>query len=381
MSSSLVLTFSGIVSGDTITLPITGSGTLAVTVNWGDGTTTTDSTLTHEYAANFNGNVTITVTDGTVSGFGSSNSWSGGDKLTTVTPINDTISLNWGLPGITSLFGAFGQTSSLTSVPDYIPSSVSNLANMFQNSNFNQGNINNWDISNVNFLGAMFENATLFNQDLNSWDTSGVTGTRNMFFNAAAFNGNISSWNVSNVTNMEGMFRFAIAFNQYIGGWDVSNINNSTMNQMFDGCIVFNQNLSSWNVSNVTRMFSMFNNCNNFNQDISGWDVSKVDDMRYMFQNAEDFFQNIYVWKPDDGILFLDMFSGATTMLDKFSGFPGMGTTPTKGSEASPGFFYLVDSPYLSLITGNISVALYNPTNDDPYVQGLTTEELRQSLS
>jgi len=451
MSSSLVLTFSGVTN---ITLPITGVG-LAVSVDWGDGPTNTS--LSHIYTSSFTGTVSITVTAGTVTQFGTgSSSWIGGDKLTTVATSNDTSSLNWGLPGITSLDAAFYEATILTSVPNYIPNTIVNLHKTFSNCNVFNQDIGSWDTSNVTNMGVMFDDCNVFNQDIGSWDTSNVmimtgmfrncnvfnqdigswntvkvtmmssmfnncnvfnqdigswntvkvtdmsnmfwkcynfnkdlnrwdtsivTNTRSMFQEAFAFNGNISSWNVSNISYMEDMFRNASAFNQDIGNWDVSNINNISMNQMFDGCIVFNQNLSNWNVSNFTRMTAMFRNCNNFNQDISGWDVSNVTDMRFIFQDAEDFSQKIYVWKPDDCNLFSGMFSGATSMLDRFSGFPGMGTTPTKGSEASPGFFYLVDSPYLSLITGDISVALYNPTNDDPYVEGLTTEELRQSLS
>ena len=51
-----------------------------------------------------------------------------------------------------------------------------------------------------------------------------------MFYDAD-FNGNISEWDVSNVTNMEEMFYLAESFNQDISDWDVSNV--TDMHYMF----------------------------------------------------------------------------------------------------------------------------------------------------
>ena len=49
-------------------------------------------------------------------------------------------------------------------------------------------------------------------------------------------NGNISNWDVSNVTNMERMFSGS-SFNQDISSWDVSNVTN--MSEMFQSAQVF----------------------------------------------------------------------------------------------------------------------------------------------
>ena len=47
------------------------------------------------------------------------------------------------------------------------------------------------------------------------------------------FNGDISNWDVSNVTNMECMFAWS-KFNGDISNWDVSNVTNNV--NMFDDC-------------------------------------------------------------------------------------------------------------------------------------------------
>jgi surface protein len=45
-----------------------------------------------------------------------------------------------------------------------------------------------------------------------------------MFRNAVAFNGNINNWDVSNVTDMSYMFVYAESFNKDLSGWCVTNI-------------------------------------------------------------------------------------------------------------------------------------------------------------
>ena len=77
-----------------------------------------------------------------------------------------------------------------------------------------------------------------------------------MFDSNGGFNGDISQWNVSNVTNMNSMFKNALSFS-HIGDWDVSSVNN--MSYMFIYNTVFDRDLSAWNVSNVFSFDGMFN--------------------------------------------------------------------------------------------------------------------------
>ncbi len=288
-------------AGDVIALPL--YGTVNATIDWGDGDTTIVNTagdIQHTYASA--GTYTVTIT-GTVTHFGNGGDYLGNDKLNQV--------LSWDGLGLTSLEDAFYDCYNLIDVPDYLPSTVTNLSGMFYYCDFfDDPDISNWDVSNVTDMSYMFDNAKSFNQDISGWNVSNVTNMEYMFHNANSFNQNIGNWDVSNVTNMYGMFSYATTFNQDIGNWDVSSVNN--MSFMFEGASSFNQNIGNWDVSNVLDMTGMFLDATAFNQDISNWDVSNVKSMGYMFCGARYFNQDIGNWNVSNVTDMRYMFASIT---------------------------------------------------------------------
>ena len=144
-------------------------------------------------------------------------------------------------------------------------------------------NLNDIDVSKITDMSNLFEDLN-FNGDISEWDVSNVKNMGFMFSECEHFNQDISQWDVSNVENMFAMFFDCNHFNQNISVWDVSNVEN--MSYMFDGCKLFNQDISQWNVSNVKYMASMFYNSKSFNQDLSQWNVSNATDINNIFDNC-----------------------------------------------------------------------------------------------
>ena len=96
------------------------------------------------------------------------------------------------------------------------------------------GDISEWDVSNVKDMSYMFYNAKFFDRDISEWDVSNVEDMSYMFYNAKSFNGDISKWDVSNVKDMGLMFFNAESFNGNISEWDVSNVERT--NFIFADC-------------------------------------------------------------------------------------------------------------------------------------------------
>ncbi len=183
-------------------------------------------------------------------------------------------------------------------------SEITNMEDLFLDSNFNV------DIHSMNGIG-------LDNGDISNWNVSNVTNMSFMFHRSYNFNCDIENWDTSKVTDMNSMFSYAYNFNQNIGNWDTSRVTN--MKRLFNGATIFNQDIGKWDVSKVTNMYGMFYEAENFNQDISKWDVSNVKDMSSMFFEAKSFNQNISSWNLDNIKNSYFMFNKAKAFLDKYN--------------------------------------------------------------
>ncbi len=221
---------------------------------------------------------------------------------------------NWDVSNVTNMGFTFNSTAFNGDISNWNVSNVSNMAFMFSFNKAFDGDISNWDVSNVGNMISMFASATAFNRDISNWDVSKVTHMTTMFSNATVFNQDISNWDVSKVTHMGGMFFDATVFNQDISNWDVSNV--TDMGAMFSsfteaGAIAFNGDLSNWDVSKVTNMTTMFKNTRAFNGDISNWDVSNVTDMTNMFFGARAFDGDLGDWDVSGVTSFSSFLEGA----------------------------------------------------------------------
>lgn len=72
-----------------------------------------------------------------------------------------------------------------------------------------------------------------FNGDISEWDVSNVKTMEKMFM-YSKFNGDLSKWDISNVEDMYGMFEMAYFNNDSISNWNISNVKDT--DEMFEGC-------------------------------------------------------------------------------------------------------------------------------------------------
>ena len=122
-------------------------------------------------------------------------------------------------------------------------SKINNMSSLFRFSNF-EGDISNWNTSNVTNMRSLFYGANKFNSNIGNWNVSNVTNMKGLFFKNKSFNKNINSWDTSNVVDMSGMFFEASNFNQTLT-WSFKNVLNS--NLMFDKSIAFEKKFNNGN--------------------------------------------------------------------------------------------------------------------------------------
>ena len=262
----------GTSSTSQITVPTISGGSYNCTVYWGDGTSSTittynDAAWTHTYPSP--GTYLVSMV-GTVTGLSFNNT---GDKLKLLRI------LNWGGFGFgtssATFYGCTNLTITATDVPSLTGATIINAYFRTCTSITTIPNINNWSIpSTVTQIANLFNGATNFNSSVNSWIVANVTSFVFCFASTNLFNQPLSAWSTGNCTSFSSMFSGAIAFNQDISAWNTAKATN--LSSMFQNATSFNQNISTWNTGLVTNMSSMFSGATSFNQNLGAWNITKL---------------------------------------------------------------------------------------------------------
>ena len=185
-------------------LPLSGSGTTNVLVDWGDGSTDTITSSSqaeklHTYSTS--GVYTITIT-GTLESF-SVNNYADRAKIKEVK--------NWGNGNGLSLVGTpvsffYGATNLTCSATDQPTISVANFQQLFRSASSIVRGLSNWDVSSVTSLLFAWYQAFSFNEDLSNWDVSNVTNF-GYCFEQTSIDQNFAAWDMSSATSVTRMFK------------------------------------------------------------------------------------------------------------------------------------------------------------------------------
>ena len=275
-------------TNETIQLPITN----LYSINWGDGTTTTNAT-SHEYTSI--GQYEIKIS-GIVSDFEFNNS---GDK--------EKIKQVTNAGGLILQGGSFNGCSNLTTLDGKFKKPLASLGNAFLNCNTFNSDLLTLDVSDVSILSSTFDKAYLFNGDISNWETGNVTSLQSCFYQCYAFNGDISNWDVAKVTSMATTFFQATSFNGDVSNWDTEELVNCAT--LFQGATMFNSELNGWKMGKVTSIKNMLRQTS-FNHPLNLWDTSKVTNMGLCFALTTAFNQDVSSWD----------FSSVTTINSFMSG-------------------------------------------------------------
>jgi surface protein len=270
-SDTLELTVDTTLGSNRFILPFSRVGGFDVSVDWGDGTSSS-STVSPDHTYADSGTYSISVTNN------GANSLRFGDESATFDfdtgrPYNRILIAVTTFPTwINSYEEAFSGASNLTSVPAGLPAGVLSTKNMFRDATEFNADISGWDMSALKDISGMFFSATKFNSDISRWDTSAVTDMSGMFYLATNFNSDISGWDTSAVTNMFAMFGDASSFNSDISRWDTSKV--TGFDYMFYNAGSFNANLDAWDTSVVTDMYEMFSGVSVMGYCLPSWNLA-----------------------------------------------------------------------------------------------------------
>ena len=165
-------------------------------------------------------------------------------------------------------------------------SSVTDTYAMFKN--FDHGtevtgdlDVSGWDMSKVTRTLMMFHGLDTHNPDVTGWTCcASATSMSQMFDSAKKFDGDVSNWDVSQVTTMQNMFSGADAFNSDVSNWATHSV--TTMSKMFYSADNFDQDVSNWDTRKVKNMYQTFYQTK-MSYPISSWDTSSVTNCGSMF--------------------------------------------------------------------------------------------------
>jgi surface protein len=179
---------------------------------------------------------------------------------------------NWETSNVESLRGLFERTSIGDVFANWDVRSVKDMQRTFylNSGNFVGTSITNWKPISLQNLASTFASCPNFNGDISQWPVTKLTSLSGTFNQSRQFNQDISTKSAVYTDPIDGITYDA---------WDVSNVTNMQgMLYNYHAQHLFAQDLSNWNTSSLKNM-AWLSRGEGFSQntDVSGWDISNVE--------------------------------------------------------------------------------------------------------
>ena len=248
-------TFRTTTPSESITLPLLSGYTNNFTVDWGDGSPTSDVTTyndadrIHTYTTAGDHQVSITGSMPMWGNVGLANN----EEIKKLVSMDDAGEVNFGT-GVTDMSYMFGNAEILESVALFDTSSVTNMSEMFAEAAA-LTSVPLFDTSSVEDMSYMFSLASSLTT-VPLFSTVSVTNMDSMFTEASSLT-SVPLFNTSTVTNMYNMFNGATSLST-IPSFDTSSV--TTMGHMFYGATSLSTIplLDSSSVNSTANFFNIF---------------------------------------------------------------------------------------------------------------------------
>jgi surface protein len=256
----------------------------AYTIDWGDGTSTTNlsnTNITYNYSYSSSG------LDGTLSTRGYK------QAIITITPVGSaTFTLCDLSQKITSPAGMQMYATGLLDVNLNLPNLITGQRLLIgsaavRHSHLERVYIGSWGL--VSNLSLLFQYCTAL-QSLNEteWNMSNITTVGSMFFDCSGIKViDGSNWNMSKVTIFASMFQSCATLQKVICTNWVTSATISLGNMFYLCGGLTNIDVSSWNTANCTTFTYLFSGCRSLTSiNVRNWNAAKVTTINNMFENC-----------------------------------------------------------------------------------------------
>ena len=176
----------------------------------------------------------------------------------------------WNVSNVTNMGSMFWDCVNLNvDLNNWNVSNVEDMSFMFDNCKNFDSDLSNWNVDNLKLIEYMFHGCEKFKgTGLKYWHPTKIDTLESTFSECYEFNGDLSNWDVSNVMNMNNAFKRCKVFEgKGLEKWNVTKA--IAVQQTFAYCYKFHADLNSWKPTELfprNKAHFTFQDCTSLSQ-------------------------------------------------------------------------------------------------------------------